>query len=171
VKINKTIFFFLLLLFLPSVTFAQSDYVLPYPSFMPGNPFYEINIIKDEVLKFWYFGSFGQFKYNLKQSDKYLIEAKTLFEYKQYLLGFQALKKSDIYFVKALESLIKAKKENKDVESNSSVIKRAGEKHVEVLAKLKRELPESFVWEPEREKSTVLKINESIDNSIAIRTK
>src|SRR3989344_6985672 len=89
--------------------FAQSDYVLPYPSQMPGNKFYTINQVIEKVSYFWYFGSFGQFKYNLKKADKYLVEAKTLFEYKQFLLGYQALKKSDGHFKETLPKLINAR--------------------------------------------------------------
>ena len=70
----------LFLILATSFSFAESDYVLPYPSSMPGSKFYQIRLIWDEVKKYWYFGSFGQFEYNLKQSDKYLVEAKTLFE-------------------------------------------------------------------------------------------
>ena len=68
-----------LLINLASRAFAESPYVLPYPSAMPGSIFYKLNLIQDELLRFWYFGDFGQFKYNLAQSDKYLVEAINLF--------------------------------------------------------------------------------------------
>lgn len=148
---------------------AKSEYVLPYPSFMPGNPLYKINLIKDEILKFWYFGNFGEFKYNLKQSDKYLVEAKTLFEYKQYLLGVNALKKSDNYFRQTSPALLKAKDEGNDINQNLSILKSAGEKHVEILNSLENEIPETFVWEPEKMKPTELNLNDLLQNSISIR--
>src|SRR5687768_12398331 len=90
----------LLFLFTPASTLAQSDYVLPYPSSMPGSSLYKIRLIFEEINKYWYFGNISQFTYNLRQSDKYLIEAKTLFEYKQYFLAYQALEKSNHYFNK-----------------------------------------------------------------------
>ena len=77
--------------------FAESQYVLPYPSAMPGSFLYKLNLVQEEILRYWYFGDFGQFKYNLGLSDKYLVEAKTLFEYKQYLLAISPSKwSSDI---------------------------------------------------------------------------
>ena len=76
--------FFIILI--PSSVYAQSSYVLPYPSQMPGGLYYKIHLIYENVSKYWYFGDFGRFDYNLKQSDKYLVETKTLFEYKQILV-------------------------------------------------------------------------------------
>jgi len=149
---------------------AASEYVLPYPSFMPGSMFYKVNLIKDEILKYWYFGSFGQFKYNLKQTDKYLVEAKTLFEYKQYLLGINALKKSDTYFIKIKPSLLKAKSEGKDINQSLLILKDAKDKHIETLERVSKEVPEAFVWEPEKEKPTNLNLHEIINESIHIRT-
>jgi len=150
---------------------ADSSYVLPYPSFMPGNPLYKVNLIKDEILKYWYFGSFGQFKYNLKQADKYLVEAKTLFEYKQYLLGSEALKKSDNFFTQTTINLNTARGEGKDIKGNFLILKNAGSKHIEVLSKLGNEVPESFTWSPEKKKPTILQLKKDIDNSIEIRKK
>ena len=89
---------FSLILLYPQQAFAKSDYVLPYPSLMPGSKLYILQEIKNTVLQYWYFGNFGQFTYALKQSDKFLVEAKTLFEYDQYLLADEALKKSDYFF-------------------------------------------------------------------------
>ncbi len=43
------------------VVHAQSSYVLPYPSFMPGSIFYKIHRVGETMLKYWYFGNFGQF--------------------------------------------------------------------------------------------------------------
>src|SRR3990167_6873899 len=84
--------------FIAPKIYAQSSYVLPYPGEMPGNKVYKLNLIKEKLEKYFYFGNFSQFNYNLKYADKYLVEAKTLFEYKQFLLGDSALKKSDSYF-------------------------------------------------------------------------
>ncbi|MCL4418206.1 MAG: hypothetical protein M1365_16230 [Actinobacteria bacterium] len=93
---------------------AQSSYVLPYPSAMPGSSSYKIHQLYESIIKYWYFGNLGQFKYNLKQSDKYLVEAKTLFEYNQYLLASKALTKSDYYFKNIEPYLLKAKNEIKN---------------------------------------------------------
>lgn len=159
----------LYLYLLSPIANAQSDYVLPYPSFMPGSPFYKINLFKEEILKFWYFGNFGQFKYNLKFSDKYLVEAKTLFEYQQYLLAVRALQKSSSYFESTQKSLINAQKEKKDTKDQLLILKGAAKKHTEVLQKLAIGLPETFIWQPERTKPTTLYLKKSIENAILIR--
>lgn len=161
----------LFLILATSFSFAESDYVLLYPSSMPGSKFYQIRLIWDEVKKYWYFGSFGQFEYNLKQSDKYLVEAKTLFEYKQYLLGYKALKRSNDYFMKVNPYLNKARIENKNISQRQNMLKEAALKHIEVLKKTKQDVPEAFVWQPEKLSSTMLNLKKSIEESIKIRKK
>ena len=156
---------------LTSSAFAKSEYVLPYPSTMPGSIFYKVSLVKEKVMQYWYFGSFGQFFYNLKQSDKYLVEAKTLFEYNQYLLGFQALQKSNQYFLKTKPYLIKAQSEGKDISENSNILSNAALKHAEVLTDLEGRLPKSFIWTPEKDKPTNLNLKNMIEESIDIREK
>lgn len=158
------------LISIPTVR-AASDYVLPYPSVMPGSPSYKISLIKDEILKYWYFGNFGQFKYNLKLADKYLVESKTLFEYKQYLLAIKALHKSDDFFAKTEKFLFKAKAEGKNIEQNRNIQKNASQKHIEVLKKLSQELPADFEWKPEKDKPSILHIKKEIDSAISVREK
>ena len=148
---------------------ADSSYVLPYPSFMPGNPLYKVNLIKDEILKYWYFGSFGQFKYNLKQADKYLVEAKTLFEYKQYVLARTALQKSDRYFEEIYPNLLSAKNHGKNISENESTLRKAAQKHIDEITKLKSIVPSTFDWTPEREKPKKLNLWESLNKSIELR--
>lgn len=152
-----TLILLVIFLLVPFKVNAQADYVLPYPSAMPGSPFYRISLVKDDILKLWYFGDIGQFKYNLKMSDKYLVEAKTLFEYKQYLLATNALSNSNLYFKKI------------NPKFNLSIYNSAKEKHIEVLKKTKNDVPKNFLWRPEKEKETNLNLWEIIENSIAIR--
>ena len=162
---------FLFLVSAPTQVFAQSSYVLPYPSFMPGSIFYKVNLIKEEISKYWYFGNFGQFKYNLKQSDKYLIEAKTLFEYKQYLLAVNALEKSDFHFSKTKPSLLNAEREGKNISQNLLTLESAKEKHIEILEKISKEVPENFLWQPEKKKPTTLYLRKEIREAIDIKKK
>lgn len=167
---KKILVVILVIFFLfPSYTFA--DYVLPYPSVMPGSALYKFNLAKESLLKFWYFGDFGKFNYNLRQSDKYLVESKTLFEYKQYLLGYKALVKSDDYFIKTLPNLNSAQKNGKNVNNDREILKNAALKHVETLSNLIKDVPETFIWKPEKEKPTVLNMEEEINQSISIRQK
>ena len=158
-------------IFSTNYVFAQSSYVLSYPSAMPGSIFYKFNLIKDEILKFWYFGDFGQFDYTLRESDKYLVEAKTLFDYKQYLLGHKALLSSDRYFIKIKPALKSASKNGKNISAKQNLLKAAAGKHIEELKKIKNAVPESFEWAPEKDKPTNLELWKSIDRAINVREK
>lgn len=151
--------------------YAQSSYVLPYPSSMPGSIFYQMNLVKEGLLKYWYFGSFGKFNYNLFYADKYLVEAKTLFEYKQYFLAMRALKRSDSYFRNIYPNLQKAKIENKNRFQRLQIYREAVEKHVEELVKIDEDSPDSFFWEPEKGGKSILNIKGAINYSINIRKK
>ena len=163
--------FLLFLVFTTKVALAKSDYVLPYPSAMPGSIFYKLNLIKEEVLRYWYFGDFGQFKYNLSKSDKYLVEAKTLFEYKQYFLGLNALYKSKGYYNKSYPFLLKAHNKGKDTRNNLILFESASVKHIEILLRMKSEIPEEFTWEPEKSSPTKLYLHKEIEDSIKARQK
>lgn len=157
--------------FITPFVLATSTYVLPYPSSMPGSKFYLLKEVKDAFLQYWYFGNFGQFTYNLKQSDTYLVEAKTLFEYDQYLLAADALQKSDEYFSKAPQFLQRAKEEGKDISEQKALLQSAAKKHIEVLEKLKTEVPEEFVWQPEKREATSLPLHDALKKAIRIRSK
>lgn len=166
---NLLLGIFLILFFLFSNTsvFSKSDYVLPYPSFMPGTIFYKLHLAFEWIEKYWYFGDFGQFYYNLKQSDKYLVEAKTLFEYNQYLLGFQALEKSNFYFKQIPQYLLNAKLlHNKNISEKEIILQSASLRHKEVLSYLREIIPPTFYWTPEKDKPTLLNLHEAINNSI-----
>ncbi len=163
------VLFLFLILAMSSSVYAESSYVLPYPSVMPGNRFYEVKMIWDEFKKYWFFGNFGQFKYNLDQSDNYLVEAKTLFEYKQYLLGYNALKKSDFYFGNIQPHLLMSKNEGRDITEKEKILKSAVQKHREVLNNIRSKVPNTFKWEPEKDLPTVLYLHKSIEEAISIR--
>ena len=169
---EKFIYLFALVLFLfllPRIVFAQSSYVLPYPSSMPGSLAYKFHLIYETLSKYWHFGDFGQFNYNLKISDKYLVQARTLFEYKQYLLGYKALRKSDEHFAKISAYLEQANRKNKNISNKKTVLKEAALKHIEVLEKMDTETPDVFNWEPEKVAPTSLYLKRDIESAIKIR--
>ena len=168
----RWVLFLFLLINLSSVrVFAQSDYVLPYPSQMPGSKFYKINQAIEKLSYFWYFGNFGKTYYYQRLSDKYLVQAKTLFEYKQYLLAYKSLLKSNQYFEKIYPYLVSAKKEGKDISEKQEIFRQESLKHLEELNKLKNSTPEEFLWTPEKAKPTRLNIRSLIDASENIRKK
>lgn len=150
-------------------SFASSSYVLPYPGAMPGNKLYKVGLFIDMLKGFYSFGDFAKFKHNLFESDKYLVEAKTLFEYNQYPLAMQALSNSDTYFKNVLPNLILAKNHGKDIFQKLELFSQARNKHVEVLQKLKLETPRTFLWRDEKKDSIQLNISEKIDQSITTR--
>jgi hypothetical protein len=168
----RWVLFLFLLVNLSSVrVFAQSTYVLPYPSQMPGNKFYTINQVIEKLSYYWYFGNFGKTYYYQRLSDKYFVEAKTLFEYKQYLLAYKSLLKSNQYFEKSYPHLLSAKKEGKDISEKQEIFRQGSLKHIEELYKLKKTTPGEFLWTPEKSKPTRLNIRFLIDTSENIRKK
>ncbi len=173
-NITRPLFIFavICILFFQSIALANasgSTYVLPYPAAMPGSPIYKINLIKEKVDRFWYFGDFGQFTYNLKLSDKYLVEAKTLFEYKQYLLAYNALKKSNYYYSFILPALKRADAAGKNITDKKSILTSASNKHVEELNKIRLNTPAVFNWTPEDDEASLLMLHNEIDQSIKLR--
>jgi len=172
IRVSKVfLFVFILFVLINNQIFAQSVYVLPYPSQMPGNKFYTVNRVIEKVSYFWYFGSFGKSNYYQRLSDKYLVQAKTLFEYKQYLLAYEALLLSNQYFEKIYPYLLSAKKEGKDISEKRKILRQEGLKHIEELDKLKKSTPENFLWIPEETESSDLKIRSLINTSKNIRKK
>jgi len=162
-------FIFLAFLLFSSPVHAESDYVLPYPSAMPGSIFYKLDLIQEEVLKYWYYGDFGQFKYNLKQSDKYLVEAKTLFDYKQYLLGYSALQKSNDFYKKVKPALESAAGNKKKIQDKVDILFSASQKHIEELTKMRGSIPQTFNWSPEKQNPKRLNLSGLINQSIEQR--
>lgn len=168
---KKILIFFTFFLLSTNIAFANSSYVLPYPSAMPGGINYKLHVVWEKILQYWYFGDFGKFEYNLKESDKYLVEAKTLFEYNQYLLGFTALQKSNDFFAKTLPSLQKAQKDGKDTADSRKILSTAAAKHIEVLQKMLTDTPATFTWAPEKTAASTLNIHVLIQTAIEERQK
>jgi hypothetical protein len=154
------------LLLIPSV---HAEYVLPSPSYMPGNKIYKLTRIFDALKRYWFFGNIAQFKYHLGLSDKYLVEAKTLMEYKQYLLASDALVRSDKEFGKVAKYLHDAKQEGVDISQLKSTLSEAIRVHIDMLTKLKPVVPSQFTWTPEKDKPTELKLLDMLVTSIELR--
>ena len=161
----------LALCFLSHVTVIRADYVLPYPSAMPGNKVYKITRVLDRIKKYWYWGNIAQTKYHLELADKYLVEAKTLMEYNQFLLGSNAVTRSDKEFQAIVSNIGWAKKEHKDVSLLIKAVDGASAKHEEVLRVLIDTVPVQFTWTPEKDKPIQLSLRDMLQNSIHLRTK
>jgi hypothetical protein len=150
---------------------VQASYVLPYPSYMPGNKMYRVMRIVDAVKRYWYWGNIAQVKYHQGLADKYLVEAKTLFEYKQYLLATTALLRSDTQISAILPFLDKARQQGVDTKELAQSLVEETSVHLSVLEIMKNQLPKEFVWTPEKAKATDLQIGAMLENSLALREK
>ncbi|MEK7593089.1 MAG: hypothetical protein AAB508_06965 [Patescibacteria group bacterium] len=148
---------------------AEAAYVLPYPSYLPGNKLYKVSEFIDGIKKYWYFGTLTQLKYVQEMSDKHLVEAKTLFEYKQYALGVRALVKSNSEVVQIsplLSRLIEEKKSNPEIVKN---VDEQMKSHVEVLTRMFSETPDSIEWTEERQAPRVINLNDFHTIAIQLR--
>lgn len=152
------------------VSSVYADYVLPYPSYMPGNKFYSVSRLLDRAAAFWHWGEIASVKYHLALSDKYLVEAKTLFEYNQYLLAVEALRRSNEQFRLVPQLLERIKDQGKDADKLVGRAREAAATHKRVLASLRGELPTEFTWIPEKQQATTLRLKELLDEAIAART-
>jgi hypothetical protein len=159
----------LLFFFLSFAPQIRAAYVLPYPSFMPGNKLYTVSKILDKAQRYWHFGSIAKVKYHMALADKYLVEAKTLFEYKQYLLATQALIRSNEQFQNVHTFLEQAQQEGKDVHVWQQMVNEQSVVHADVLMSLQEHLPKDFLWQPEKEKATQLSLGHLMQESISIR--
>jgi len=135
---------------------------------MPGNKIYRISRIVDQLKKYWYFGNIAQVKYHLGLSDKYLVEAKTLFEYKQYLLAVDALARSSDQFSQIHQYVTKAETQGKDMQFFKKMIADASAVHRNVLEQLLLVTPQEFEWSPEKMNSERLFIKSNLLNAMSV---
>lgn len=148
---------------------VHATYVLPYPSYMPGNKLYKVSRMVDALKKHWYFGNIAKTKYYLALSDKYLVEAKTLFEYKQYVLALDALNRSNTYSQLLHLLILKSKQENKDISLMMPIIREYILVHDLTLNTLRSQLPTEMLWQPEKQSSVLLPLHELLGKAIEIR--
>ena len=168
---KKVLTILLITYFISLISVAHADYVLPYPSYMPGNTLYRISRIVDKLKNYWSFGNIAQFKYHLELSDKYLVEAQTLLEYNQYLLGADALTRSDAQFQVLPMYLQGAKNEGVDISNLKQTAMDAAAKHESVLSALLITSPATFNWQPEKTSATELHLGTMIQSSIELRAR
>lgn len=167
---KKSWFFLVLItyyLVLPRNVFA--DYVLPYPSYMPGNKLYAVSKIAERLKSWWYWGAIGQTKYHMMLADKYLVEASTLFEYKQYVLAINALRTSDEHIAQVPKYIALGKSQGKNMAKFESSLTAERDVHRAVLLKLKAELPKTFIWAPEKATPATLDIEGLLLRAITLR--
>lgn len=164
---KRVLLLLILTLMLPRAVLA--DYTLPYPSYMPGNKLYKISRFFDTVQKYWYWGNIASVKYHLKLADKYLVEAKTLFEYRQYLLGVDALRRSNEHLPFINKYLILVLDDGKDAQKLKELVTEAMNVHLTMLEKMSIDLPSGYQWTPEKQPSTEIHFIELFQEARKIR--
>jgi hypothetical protein len=130
---------------------------------------YRVSRVLDRLKYYWSWGNIAQIKYHLALSDKYLIEAKTLMEYKQFLLATDALRRSDKEFMQLPAYVDGAKKEGVDVAELQHLVTSVADKHVEILTDLLANTPAQFTWTPEKAPSTDLHLADTLKTSMGVR--
>jgi hypothetical protein len=161
---------FAIFLYIPVTVFFTnqvfaSTYYLPYPSLMPGNKLYRISRLIDKLKNYWSFGNITQVKYHLALSDKYLVEAKTLFEYEQFLLADDALHRSTDEFNLIMPHIQLAMREAKNVSQLTQSVKDAASVHYKILENIRQTVPDTVKWTPEKTSSTYLSISNDINSA------
>ena len=166
--VNLLVFFYLTFV-IGHLALVRAEYVLPYPSFMPGNKIYRVSRVIDSLKNYWYWGTIAQIQYHLSLSDKYLVEAKTLFEYKQYLLATDALSRSDEVLIDIPDLLKRGNEEGKDMSEQKTIVIEAMKTHIVTIDYMRQWLPNEFQWTPEKAAATELSIGTMLDTSMQIR--
>ncbi len=146
-----------------------SDYALPYPSYMPGHKLYNVSYFLDFLKQYWHWGTLASITYRMSLADKNLVEAKTLFEYKQYLLAINALQRSNSNIGFLIPLIVKARGEGKDIRQMVMQITSEMDRHVAILDSVARSVPDTFLWQPEKLPATKLDLSKDIIEAIAIR--
>lgn len=160
------------ILFLPLMLIGQirADYVLPYPSLMPGNKLYKISRLVDTLKKYWYWGNISQIRYHMGLSDKYLVEAKILFEYKQYILAVDALRRSNNEFFQVKSPLHDARNNQINTSHIETQIQESALVQREVIQKLKQQLPAEYTWKEEKKEPVVLPLFQLLEEAHQLRS-
>lgn len=161
---------FLLILSLTVRSNVFAVYTLQYPSYMPGHKLYWVARAIDGLKKYWFWGSIASVRYHLMLADQYLVEAKTLFEYKQYFLGVEALKRSNEHIPLIAQSLASAAREEKDTQKLRETVIEAMSVHIEILDRVSKDLPTSYQWTPEKQVPTTINFLGLFEEAKKVRT-
>jgi hypothetical protein len=159
-----------LLLQVGTVQGAESEYTLPYPSYMPGHRLYTAQVIWDRAMEWWYFGDIAKTKYHLELSDRTLVQARTLFDYKQYLLATESLSASNIHFISAVLYASDVESSHKDGGLLLAILRNAADTHTKLLDNLAQNYTEDITWSSERQEPVLLPVPFLLRQSLIIRS-
>lgn len=120
----------------PSAAPTGSNYFLPYPGILPGNPLYSLKLIRDKITEFTTQKTLDKSYFYLLQSDKRLASGMVLFDAGDPVKGENTLSKGQNYLEKSINKMIQARSEGESVMDLSAKIKASSLKQKEVIRKL-----------------------------------
>lgn len=114
----------------------HSEYALPYPGLLPGNPLYEIKMFRDHVFESLIVDPLKKADFYLLQSDKRLSAGMQLFKDNKKKLGEETVSKSEKYFELSVNTALLAKSKGKDTKEFTDRLAKSWDKHNEVISEL-----------------------------------
>ncbi|EKD96277.1 MAG: hypothetical protein ACD_24C00112G0001 [uncultured bacterium] len=114
----------------------HSEYPLPYPGILPGNPLYQLKMVRDRVFEILIVDPFKKADFYLLQADKRLAAGESLITKGNATLGEETISKGEKYFELAVELTKQAKNKGKDTKDLTDRLARSWDKHDEILTDL-----------------------------------
>lgn len=119
-----------------STVVPKVEYHLAYPGILPDHKLYWLKMIRDRVWGWLITDAAKKAEFYLLMADKRIGAAEALLEGGKASLGEVTASKAGNYFLKAVDKLVEAKENGKDVESLEEKLMLANVKHQQVLEEL-----------------------------------
>ncbi|MBI3980898.1 hypothetical protein HY345_02780 [Candidatus Microgenomates bacterium] len=124
---------------------THSEYPLPYPGILPGNPLYQLKMVRDRVFEILIVDPLKKADFYLLQADKRLAAGESLITKGNSSLGEETISKGEKYFGLAIELTKQAKSKGKDTKDLTDRLARSWDKHNEVLIELALNGPKDII--------------------------
>lgn len=120
----------------PSAQPTGSNYFLPYPGILPGNPLYSLKLLRDKITEVTTQKTLDKSYLFLLQSDKRLAAGLVLFDSGDPEKSENTLSKGQNYLEKSINKMIQARSEGENVMDLSAKVKASALKQKEEIKKL-----------------------------------
>lgn len=121
----------------------QVNYDLPYPGLLPGNPLYNLKVLRDRIVSVLISDPLKKAEFDILASDKRINAGLFLLDRKKETLAIDTISKGNNYFHDALGSIEKAKKMNVEIKPLLERMKQSVKKHQEVLTPYEKKVSKS----------------------------
>ncbi len=121
----------------------QINYTMPYPGILPDHPLYFLKMIRDRILDFIIKEPAKKTDFLILMSDKRIGAGKALIEGNKVELGITTLGKGQIYFGRAVEEAVLAKRRGGNINNMLDKMEKSAQKHIELLEETSEKLPET----------------------------